>query len=380
MKKIVSIIAVLVIAKSFQPLMAQRIIPKFIRKMYFEKDTSKRPSFVLIPVLSTAPETGVEVGGAGLYSFYTDTLHRETRVSNIYGYATITTKGQNRLSLSTSRWSPQNKYHYTVALNFLNFPNNFYGVGNDTRKADADLLDEKRYRLDFTAEKQVKRNLYIGFLSGAYYYKYDNKTVGGIFDTGANIEDRDGGPIVFLGPSLTYDSRDNNTYTTKGLLFLAQYRIIKGIFSNNGYVGGLLTIGYSQFFKMSNKFILAINGQVKSLTSGESPFYLLPQMGNDELMRGYYTGRFRDRNLIAGQAELRYRLSERFGLVGFGGAGQVFRDELAVRNFKPNLGGGLRYFFDVEKGLSLRVDYGIGQRPVGEQRLSGLYVALGQAF
>jgi len=379
MKKIASIVAVVLIL-GFQTAQAQRIIPKFIRKMYFEKDTSKRPSFVLIPVLSTAPETGVEVGGAGLYSFYTDTLHRETRVSNVYGYATITTKGQNRLQLSTDRWSSQNKYHYKVALNYLNFPANFYGIGNNTRKADADLLDEKRYRLDINAEKQVKRNLYIGFLGGAYHYQYKNKTPGGIFDKANNIEDRDGGPIVFLGPSLTYDSRDNNTYTTKGVIFQAQFKGIKGILSNNGYTGGFLNIEAATFFKLSNKFILALDVQEQSLVGGASPFYLLPQMGNDELMRGYYGGRFRDRNFLAGQAELRYRLSERFGLVGFGGAGQVSRDKFTLSAFKPNLGGGVRYFFDVEKGLSIRIDYGIGQRPVAEQRLSGLYVALGQAF
>lgn len=348
--------------------------------MYFETDSSKRPSFVLIPVLSTAPETGVEVGGGALYSFYTDTLAPGTRVSNYYGYATITTKGQNRLQLSTDRWSPGNKYHYTVALNFVNFPNNFYGIGNNTRKADADLLDEKRFRFDATAEKQVKHNLYIGFLAGAYYYRYNNKTVGGIYDTATNIEDKDGGPIAFVGPTLTFDSRDNVTYTTKGIRFAAQLRAIKGVFSNNDYVGGLLQVDVAEFIKLSNRFVLGLNAQTKNLLGGASPFYLLPQMGNDELMRGYYGGRFRDRNLLAGQAELRYRISNRFGLVGFGGAGQVFKDDLTLSAFKPNLGGGLRYFFDVEKGLALRLDYGIGQRPLGEQRLSGFYVALGQAF
>ena len=125
---------------------------------------------------------------------------------------------------------------------------------------------------------------------------------------------------------------------------------------------------------------MGINARGQSLMGGASPFYLLPQMGNDELMRGYYSGRFRDRNLIAGQAELRYRLSERFGLAGFGGLGQVFRDKLEMSAFKPNLGGGVRYFFDVEKGLSIRLDYGIGQKPAGEQRLSGFYVSLGQSF
>ena len=380
MKKITGFCAISIFIISIQSVIAQRIIPKFIRKMYFETDTSKRPSFVLIPVLSTAPETGVEVGGGALYSFYTDTLQPGTRVSNYYGYATITTKGQNRLQISTDRWSPKNKYHYTAALNFVNFPNNFYGIGNNTRKADADLLDEKRFRFDVSAEKQVKRNLYIGLLGGAYYYRYNNKTAGGIFDTGANIEDKDGGPIVFIGPTLTYDSRDNVTYTTKGTRFAAQLRAIKGVLSNNDYNGGLLQVDVANFIKLNNRFILALNGQSKNLLGGASPFYLLPQMGNDELMRGYYAGRFRDRNFVAAQAELRYRLSNRFGLVGFGGAGQVFRDSFTLSDFKPNLGGGLRYFFDVEKGLALRVDYGIGQRPVGEQRSSGLYIALGQAF
>lgn len=380
MKKFAVFCALSIFVISIQSVTAQRIIPKFIRKMYFETDTSKRPSFVLIPVLSTAPETGIEVGGGALYSFYTDTLQPGTRVSNYYAYATITTKGQNRLQISTDRWSPQNKYHYTAALNFVNFPNNFYGIGNNTRKADADLLDEKRFRFDVTAEQQVKRNLYIGLLGGAYYYRYSNKTAGGIYDIGANIEDKDGGPIVFIGPTLTYDSRDNVTYTTKGIRFAAQLRAIKGVLSNNSYNGGMLQVDVAQFIKLSSRFILGLNAQSKNLLGGTSPFYLLPQMGNDELMRGYYAGRFRDRNLLAAQGELRYRLSNKFGLVGFGGAGQVFRDSFAVSNFKPNLGGGIRYFFDVEKGLALRVDYGIGQRPVGEQRLSGLYVALGQAF
>ncbi len=380
MKKIKNFCALSVFVISIQSVTAQRIIPKFIRKMYFETDTSKRPSFVLIPVLSTAPETGIEVGGGALYSFYTDTLQPGTRVSNYYAYATITTKGQNRLQISTNRWSPQNKYHYSAALNFVNFPNNFYGIGNNTRKADADLLDEKRFRFDVTAEQQVKRNLYIGLLAGAYYYRYSNKTPGGIYDTGTNIEDKDGGPIIFLGPTFTYDSRDNVTYTTKGIRLAAQLRAIKGVVSNNGYNGGLFQLDVSQFIKLSNRFILGLNGQSKNLLGGTSPFYLLPQMGNDELMRGYYAGRFRDRNLLTAQGELRYRLSNRFGLVGFGGGGQVFSDSFVLSNFKPNLGGGIRYFFDIEKGLALRIDYGIGQRPVGEQRLSGLYVALGQAF
>jgi outer membrane translocation and assembly module TamA len=103
-------------------------------------------------------------------------------------------------------------------------------------------------------------------------------------------------------------------------------------------------------------------------------------MGSDELMRGYYGGRYRDRNYIAGQTELRYRIASRFGLAGFIGTGEVFHSTFTTAQLKPNYGGGFRYFFDVEKGLAVRMDYGVGQQPAGEKRESGFYIALGQSF
>jgi len=380
MKKLLVILITSLIAESFVPAFGQQIIPKFIRKMYFEKDTSKRSSFVVLPILSSAPETGVEVGGAGLYSFYADTLHHETRVSNIYAYATVTTKGQNRLNLSTTYWSPQNTYHYYASISRIDFPIDFYGIGNNTHKADADNLGQKRYRLTLEAQKLIAKNIYFGFVGGGYKYDFKSADPTGIFDTSPLVQDRTGGSFVYVGPSFIYDTRNNNTYTTKGMVVNAYYNIMQGVFGNNSYQGGFFNIEYSQFFLLAKKLVLGLDVQEQSLTGGRSPFYLLPQMGSDEMMRGYYEGRYRDRNYLAGQAELRYRLSERFGVVGFAGTGEVFHSAFTFQALKPDLGGGLRYFFDVEKGLSLRADYGIGQKPTGEKRESGFYIGLGQAF
>jgi hypothetical protein len=380
MKKLLIVLIIAGLSGSFTPVHGQSIIPKFIRKMYFEKDTTKRSSFVILPVLSSAPETGVEVGGASLYSFYSDTLQQGTRVSNIFAYATITTKGQNRLNISTTYWSPQNKYHFFAGIGRIDFPIDFYGIGNDTRKASADRLGQKRYRLLLEGEKQIAKNLYVGFVAGGYKYDFTNANPTGIFNTSPQVEDRAGGTFVYIGPSLIYDNRNNNTYTTKGVIVNAYYNIRQGIFGNNSYNGGFFNIEYAQFIPVSKKLVLGLNIQEQSLTGTRSPFYLLPTLGNDEIMRGYYEGRYRDRNLLVGQAELRYRLSERFGVVGFVGAGEVFHSSFTLSALKPNLGGGLRYFFDIEKGLAVRVDYGIGQQPAGEQRASGLYIGLGQAF
>jgi hypothetical protein len=378
MKKLFLILFLIVV---FQPVFAQRhLLPKFVRKMIFEKDSSKKASFVLLPVLSSAPETGLELGGSALYSFYTDTISPNTRISNIFAYGTLTTKGQSRINLSTNYWLPQNKYHYTASIGYINFPFDFYGVGNNTHKSNADRLGQKRVRLTFTGEKKFGNNIYIGLVAGGYDYRFNDVNTTGIFATDPTIEGRHGGAFLYAGPSLVFDNRNNNTYTTKGIHISSYLNLMKGVFSNNSYSGGLFNLEYAQYFKLDKHFVLAVDVQEQSLTGTQSPFYLLPALGSDEMMRGYYNGRFRDRNLLAGQTELRYRLSDRVGVVGFLGTGQVFNKTFSLNEFKPNYGGGLRYFFDTEKGLSIRVDYGVGEKRPGESRQSGVYIGLGEAF
>jgi hypothetical protein len=357
-------------------------VSRFIKRMYFDKDSTKKSSFVVLPILTSAPETGLEIGGAGLYSFYSDTVAaNHTRVSNIYPYVSITTKGQSHFSVSTDYWSPKNTYNFTGSVSYINYPFNFYGVGNSTRKIDEESVDEKRFKLNLGADWQIAKNLYAGFVAGGFKYKYTGvDSTGDHFSNEPPVENIYGGASIFVGPSLVYDSRDNNTYSTKGIIINAYFNGMHGIMSNNGYVGGFFNIEYSQFFLLNKKLVLGLDIQEQSLTGGSSPFYLLPELGSDEMMRGYYNGRYRDRNFIAGQTELRYRLNDRIGFVVFAGTGEVAHNMFSINTLKPDYGGGVRYFFDTEKGLSIRADYGIGEKVAGEQRQSGFYIGLGQAF
>src|SRR5476649_398696 len=170
-----NLIAVLIVLTSFQTVSAQvNFLPGFIRKMYLNSDTTRKKSFVVLPVLASAPETGIELGGTALLSFYSDTADRNTRVSNIFAYASATTKGQQRFSLSTNYWTPQNKFYYTGSIGYQNFPFDFYGIGNDTRLADADHVGEKRLKLNFTGQKLLGNHIYGGFSLGASNYVYQD--------------------------------------------------------------------------------------------------------------------------------------------------------------------------------------------------------------
>jgi hypothetical protein len=380
MKKIVLILSLFIFFP--QLLKAQmNLLPKFIRKMYLERDSSRKSSFVLLPVLSSAPETGVEGGGAGLLSFYTDNTDKVTRVSNIFADATITTKAQERFNLSSSYWTPKNAIHYTAAISYINFPGYFYGLGNNTLLANQETISEKRFKVNLSTQVLIAKSLYAGVVAGGFDYKFANHNYPpGIFGTDPAIRYRNGGSSLYAGPTLTFDSRNNNTYTTKGIQVTTYFNAMQGILTNNSYQGGFFNLEYTQFFLLQKKLVLGLDVQEQSLVGGNSPFYLLPALGSDEMMRGYYNGRYRDRNFLAGQAELRFRASDRIGFVGFVGTGEVFHTSFDAGQLKPDIGAGIRYFFDIEKGLSVRIDYGIGQKPANEPREHGLYIGLGEAF
>ncbi|WP_299288488.1 hypothetical protein [uncultured Mucilaginibacter sp.] len=347
--------------------------PRFIRKIFLEKDSSKRSSLLPLPLVAYAQETGLELGFAALYSFYTDTSHKNTKVSNLYLPVSYTFKNQSRISLKTDYWLPANSYHLTADIGYSNFPFNFYGIGNDTRSINKTLLTQKRFHAIAGAEKAVFTHLFLGLNSDYEDYSFKDQLIN------TNLPGKQGGGSLFYGPSLIFDNRNTNTYTLKGFYANLNGGLVSSI-NRSDYNGGYLNFDFRQFNSISKKLVLAFNGSYQFTTGSNTPFYLLQTLGNDQLMRGYYGGRFRDKYIIALQSELRYRLSDRIAVVGFGGTGTVYHSVFDLNDLKPNYGGGLRYFFDVEKGISIRADYGVGEKPAGEKRQSGFYLSLGEAF
>jgi len=127
------------------------------------------------------------------------------------------------------------------------------------------------------------------------------------------------------------------------------------------------------------KQILALQAIGTSLQGDDIPFNQLALLGGEQMMRGYYTGRFRDRKYLTAQAEYRFLpfpFSKRFGATVFLAAGGVAPswDALQWRNFRPSGGFGLRYFIFPKKDVFVRLDLGI--TPEG----TGIYFFTGEAF
>ncbi len=344
-------------------------------------DSSRKASFMPVPVFRYSQEVGIEFGLGALFSTYLDRADLTNRSSNFSTVLSVSTKGQYNVSFKSDIWTKKNAYHYIGEARFKRMPFDFFGIGNNTAEADKDRLVQGSVKLSLEAEKMLATHAYSGISLGFESYNFKDNVVGGIFTTDQSIIHKAGGSVIYAGISQSYDTRNSNNYTTKGFMGRITYQYAPDFYGGENFTGSLIKANVRNFWPLSRKFVLGANALFHSIQGKNTPFYLLPQLGNDEMMRGYYTGRFRDRNLLAGQAELRYRYNNRFGVVAFAGGGQVFANgDLAVKNFKPSYGAGGRYFFDPEKGLSVRVDYGVGEKRANEKRQSGFYISLAEAF
>ena len=344
-------------------------------------DSLRKATFYPFPILSVAPETGLQYGAYGLYSFFTDKTDSLARNSTASVTALRTTRRQTILRLTGDVWSKANTYHYVGDVGYRNFPFFFYGIGPATRVANRELLIETRISAHGSIERRVAGPYYAGLRIGFDQYRYRADQPGGISEQEPNLTGRSGGQLVYGELLQIIDNRDNNLYTTRGSFVKLSAGYAPDWFGGDNYTGGLFNADLRTFRSLNSQLVLGAQAVYQTYAAPNVPFYLLPQLGSDQLMRGYYAGRFRDRSLLAVQAELRYRLLPTVGVVVFGGGGATYGlTRLTDQSLKPTYGIGLRYFFDPKRGLSLRLDYGVGEKPPGERRISGVYFSLGEAF
>lgn len=350
-----------------------------------------KKSFFPLPVLTYSPEKGLEIGAAMLYSFYTG-KEPALRNSTISLIPALTTKSQYKIELKTDIWTDNNKYHFKSSLRYHDFPLFFYGVGDTTRKDDGTLLGNRRYKVQLEGEKRINTSHFYAGLSLLYQHdKYEAKEAKGIYP-GMSLVDKEGGHVTFIGATGIFDNRDNQNYTRYGSWVRLNVAYAPSFLSKHEL--WRIDAQAKHFIPISRLSTIGFNGLFNSLQGKTLPFYLLPEMGNDNMMRGYYAGRYRDQNYLAFQAEYRYfldpkipiniwflHMQPKFAIAVFGGTGAVFNNhDISMNHFKPAYGFGGRWFYDEGSRLTIRADYAWGEQRPGEKRQSGLYLSLAEAF
>jgi len=88
----------------------------------------------------------------------------------------------------------------------------------------------------------------------------------------------------------------------------------------------------------------------------------------------YQPGSYRDRFVVAGQAEYRHRFTKRLGAVVFGGVGSVAPEFGGWEETLGSIGAGFRFVLAPKNNIILRVDVARGR----DETI--YYVNVGEAF
>lgn len=327
---------------------------------YFRDSNKQKPNkkidFGFIPGPNYSATTGLGLGLLGTATYSADRSDPTLPRSNASVYSNMTTAGFFVVGLRGNHIFPHESFQLDYKVNLSTFSTSYWGMGYANADNDDNETDYRRNRINAMARFMVKLapNTYIGpFVNYrvtqasdvnedfSYLWQGQDKTI----------------HTYTAGLSFTYDSRDFMLNASKGVFVQIDQTFTPRCFGNGKYNFSTTEATFATYGKLWKGAILAgeLHGQ---FNYGHIPWSQLATVGSNDRMRGYYEGRYNDKNVIEGQVELRQHIKGRNGVVAWVALANAFPDfkNIAWRYTLPNAGVGYRWEF--KKRINIRVDYG----------------------
>ena len=350
---------------------------KYFEQSSVDKTAYKRfdVTFVGAPTYSSTTGLGLGVMAAGLYRI--DRTDFQIPPSTVSLFVRATLKGVYTVGIEGINIFKDNRDRLTYRVAFVSQPTDFWGVGYDAAVNNTPInYTSNNQQVELSYYHRLCRNLYIGArVNFDYIYaKKGDRELIKPYINGGKSESLSTG----LSLLLEYDSRDFIPNPYRGLYLSLQAMSRPKALANIDDNTWRFTATASYYQKLWRGAVLALDLYGES-NSKHTPWQLYARMGSKYRMRGYYEGRFTDRNMVTAQAELRQRVWRRIGVAVWGGAGNCFSSwsNYQWSHTLPNYGIGLRWEF--KKRVNVRFDYGFGGK-VNGKLINGFQVLLNEAF
>jgi hypothetical protein len=360
---------------------AQEKKPGFVRRYIHSliNDTSdiSKPQFLAYPTLAYSKETSWEIGLSSLFVFY---ANRDTnnRLSEVSGFTFYTFEKQYGTVFDHALYTHQTKWAALGRIRFQNFPLKYFGIGNDTKPEPLATVSANLFSVKERILRKVKSNLFVGL-------EADFQNLGSVKFTkhgsaGIVLPEGSGGSAnLGFGIGVIYDQRHNPLNVRKGIFSELAFLRYDDAWGSDYSFSNIL-LDNRIYIPVNKRDVLATQVLVQ-FGNGNIPFNMLSLMGGDNIMRGYYQGRYRDKNQVAGQVEYRMLplplgFTKRIGATVFGGAGSVFNSfsNLSADQFVFSGGAGLRFLLFPKKDIYGRFDLAFTKEG------TGIYMLIGEAF
>ncbi|CAI1157207.1 outer membrane protein assembly factor [Serratia quinivorans] len=336
-------------------------------------DSSKAIDWGVLPGPFYTPELGLGLGTAIVGIYRPDSQDNVSQNSTLALKGFVSSTGAFGVGFQNHSFFADDQWRFFAEGSLNNMPTYFWGTGYQAGHNEGNK--EKYTQQSFQIAPQL-------------LYRIASATYAGIgWDfSSTHASDPDGGDSSRLraqkagvsslssgvSGSLSYDTRDFVSNASRGQFFrLSDTYFAPELGSDSRF--NAVEAQYNAYHSLSAKSVLALDAYSR-LTTGEVPWDRLSELGDDQRMRGYYQGRYRDRNVFSSQVEYRRKLNWRHGYVLWAGAGTLSSKagDLGGGPWLPTLGAGYR--FEFKPKMNVRLDFGVGRGS------SGFYFQVGEAF
>lgn len=348
---------------------------------------SKNDSVGLKPVATVVPAFGYAMQSrmvllvSGNVAFRTN---NQSRISLVNFCTSYTQNGQFTLPVNWNIWSKNNGYNFIGEMRFYSYPQSTFGLGSKSFIGFQNPMDYDYLRFSESVLRRVAGNFYLGagYIMDNHWNISQRGPANGAFinfDTyGASSHTISSG-LTF---SSIFDSRDCTLNPSMGFYLLSQYRQnLAALGSTSAWNSLIVDVRKYLRFPSNSENVLAFWSYSWLTLSGKPPYLDLPATlwdANTNTGRGYIQGRFRGAQMLYGEAEYRFRLTEN-GLLGgvLFANGQTFSGAPGTRlqSIQPAYGPGLRIKLNKVSKTNIAVDYGIGR-----EGSKGIFVNVGEIF
>ncbi|MFU0867688.1 BamA/TamA family outer membrane protein [Kluyvera ascorbata] len=336
-------------------------------------DASKGVDWGVMPGPFYTPELGLGVGTAvvGMYRPDPNDTVSQNSTLTLSGYFSSTSAFG--LTMQNYAFFADDRWRFFLDGSLTDTPTYYWGQGFSAGDKDSKKEQYTAQDLDLrpTVYRRLAPNIYLGVgwsLHAQHAAQINSDDPQKIHDTAQ------GESVLSSGSSveLSWDDRDFVPNPRKGQYADLRYtRFTPDVGSDTRF--DEYQLHYSRYQSLDDKNVLAweMDG---AFTQGDVPWTMMPLLGSNQRMRGYYEGRYRDKNAVSGQLEYRRKLDWRHGVVGWLGAGTMGPSFHSLDDGRWLPSAGVGYRFEFKPRVNVRLDYGIGKGS------SGFYFQVGEAF
>jgi len=285
---------------------------------------ASRSSIFIIPHASYQQETNWAPGVAYGYYFKSEDI---SRISSVSGSAVYTFRHQFIFNTTPKLYFAGNKWYLYSNLNFRNYPDYYYGIGNNNSGIE-EPFTSKIISVLLQPQYGVTKKLFVGAnISVRFEDVKANFTSEEIKQNIYNLFGETGWMPYHqtnLGLVVSYDSRDNSFYPYQGAFAKMTYSASQSGFGSTHSLQQI-AIDLRKYVPFFKEHVLAVQIQFEGIFGQNGiPFQLLPTIGGADLLRGFRQGKYKENMMMVMQAEYRLPIYKRFKAALFCATGDVF--------------------------------------------------------